>query len=681
MKTVTGLVTILIVLLCGMLCCLCLLLFGLGIGASFFSITDVDTNGPDVAITVEPFERPEEPTPTLVAPFPDPRPEASSVSTATLATLENTIIPESDLRELAQRLEGKEDIPKTVDPPEAPRQVGETENFWITNVDTSESTQIEATLRYATEHVYFWIENGVRYDEDDLKDLVETFEHEIYPTTREFFGSEWTPGVDGDPHLYILYARRLGRSIAGYYSSADQYHPLAHEYSNAHEMFFLSADNNFLHSSFTYSVLAHEFQHMIHWYRDRNEEIWINEGFSELAILLNGYDVGQSDFVYVQNPDLQLTDWPENGDTTPHYGAAVLFLTYFLNRYGESATQALVAEPENGMSGVDNVLSMLGQTDHRRGTIPNADDLFQDWTLATYIQDSSVADGRYTYVNYPRAPQPDATETMHKCPVEDQTRDVHQYGVDYIRITCPGEYTLRFEGALHVPIAPVDPYSGEFSYWSNRGDASDTTLTRQFDFTDQQGTLTFTYWTWYDIEEDYDYAYLLASTDNESWQILTTPSGTADDPTGNSYGWAYNGRSSSAGQWIQESVDISEYAGSQLYLRFEYITDGAVTGNGIWVDDIAIPETGYFEDFESDDGGWEAKGWVRIDNVLPQAFRLALITHQGTTTAVNYLPLAEGNTMEIALNIGEDAGEVVLVVSGTTRFTRQKALYRFEIVP
>ena len=45
----------------------------------------------------------------------------------------------------------------------------------------------------------------------DLSDLADSFENQIYPTDRAFFGSEWTPGVDGDPHIYILYARGLVR--------------------------------------------------------------------------------------------------------------------------------------------------------------------------------------------------------------------------------------------------------------------------------------------------------------------------------------------------------------------------------------------------------------------------------------------------------------------------------------
>jgi immune inhibitor A len=148
----------------------------------------------------------------------------------------------------------------------------------VTNVNTNENFQVEATLQYVTPHVYFWVQNGVNYDEDELQALADEFETKMYPTNREFFGSEWSPGIDGDEHIYILYARGLGMSIAGYFSSADQVPPQAHEYSNAHEMFLFNADNTDLGDEFTYGVLAHEFQHMIHWYQDRNETSYLNEG-------------------------------------------------------------------------------------------------------------------------------------------------------------------------------------------------------------------------------------------------------------------------------------------------------------------------------------------------------------------------------------------------------------------
>ncbi len=124
---------------------------------------------------------------------------------------------------------------------------------------------------------------------------------------------------------------------------------------------------------YTYGVLAHEFQHMIHWYRDRNETSWLNEGFSDLAMFLNNYDIGGHDYLYAEDPDLQLNDWPnDQSQTTPHYGASFLFLNYFLDRFGEEATQALVANADNGMDSIDLVLQELNITDPLSGMTGSA---------------------------------------------------------------------------------------------------------------------------------------------------------------------------------------------------------------------------------------------------------------------------------------------------------------------
>lgn len=601
----------------------------------------------------------------------------------TLQTLENALIPVSDLVDLAKRLKGIGNMPRTVDPPAFSYGIGDRRRFWVANVDTNENFQIEAVLQYLTEHAYFWVQDGVRFDAPDLQVLAETFENKIYPTNREFFGSEWTPGVDGDPRLYILYARGLGENLAGYFSSADEYPTLAHEYSNAVELFLLNADNIRLDEDYTFGVLAHEFQHMIHWYQDRNESGWLNEGFSELATLLNGYYSSNFDWAFLRQPDLQLNDWPNDPSaTTPHYGAGFLFVTYFLDRFGEEATRLLVANPENDLASVDAVLAQLQWRDPATGNLLKAEDVFLDWVLANYIQDPSVEDGRYAYRSYSGMPAVEPTQTFDSCPVHSYQDTVKQFGADYLRFTCPGVYTLHFQGETTIGVLPQESYSGKMAFWSNKSNESDMTLTRRFDFSNYTGKLTLRYWTWFDLEKDYDYLYLLASEDGENWQILKTPSGTDEDPSGNSFGWGYNGRSG-GGQtatWIQETVDLSDYAGREIYLRFEYVTDAAVNGEGFLLDDIEVPEVGYFSDFETDEGGWAAAGWVRIQNILPQTYRLALIRY-GNDTDVEYLELSPSQNLEIPLKIGGEIKEVVLVVTGTTRYTRQPASYQVEILP
>ncbi len=620
------------------------------------------------------------PQASQVSPVPKSSFTPSSVPTNTLYTLGDTFIPINDPIDLAKRLLGINGLSPTV-ASTPPKKVGDRQSFWVGNGE-QDNFQVPATLEYVTDHAYFWVEEGIRYRQRDLQSLANAFENQIYPTDRSYFGSEWTPGVDGDPHIYILYARGIGEENAGYFSSADEYPVQINRYSNEHEMFLVNADNSPLDDEYTFGVLAHEFQHMIQWYQDRNESSWISEGFSELAVLVNHYYSGGFDALYTSQPDMQLNNWPGDAeeDTTPHYGASFLFLTYFLDRFGEAATKALVSNQDNDLNGVDKTLQEINATDPLTGKPVTADSFFLDWAVTNYLMDRTVADGRYSYSGYNGAPHAEPTENIYSCPIGDLTRDVHQYGVDYIRVNCPGSYTLHFEGSIQTPLLPQDPHTGRYAFWSNKSDESDTTLTKSFDLTNQSGPLTLSYWTWYDIEKGWDYVYLEASTDGVHWQVLVTPSGSSSNPQGNSYGWGYTGASGNptAPTWIHESVDLTQFAGHNLTLRFEYVTDSNVTGEGFLLDDVSIPEIGYSTSFESDDGGWHPAGWARIENILPQTFALALIS-VGKTTTVQDITLGTNVSADIPFSIGEDVDHVVLVVAGSTRYTRQLAPYRFNI--
>ena len=275
-------IIIILVAVVALLCC-CALVAGAGAILWFYPANQTVS----FDVTAQPMQEPST-TPRLVRPTPrptldpspvpdsdEPAPEATDASVPhssavsgepayeTLNTLNNSLVPINDIPDLARRLEDKTGIPATLPAPDTAYQVGDQETFWVTNTDNNQTFQVEASLRYVTEHAYFWIEEGVNYRERDLGDLAETFNDQIYPTNCEFFGDEWSPGVDSDPRLYILYARGIGGGIAGYFSSNDSFHPEIVQYSNGHEMFVFNADNIAFDEEFTYGVLAHEFQHMI----------------------------------------------------------------------------------------------------------------------------------------------------------------------------------------------------------------------------------------------------------------------------------------------------------------------------------------------------------------------------------------------------------------------------------
>lgn len=673
-KTIILVLVSLLIISCCMLV-LCGGLFFLATGATgFFSEGD---NFP-LFSTTQPVLAP---TPTIATPRPttegnkpqgDGEVQVVEELSDNLRVLQNEEIPSADLVFLAERYQGKTGIPLQLDSEPVAYRIGDRLDFFKLNVDTNTTDRITAVLRYASDKIYFWAEESQDLDNREINQLLSEFENKIYPTNQEFFGKEWIPGVDNDPHLYILYAGNMGNQLAGYTASTDGVVPDAHEYSNAHEMFYINSDVQWLTDPYTLSVMAHELQHLIHGYHDPNEELWLNEGFSELSTLLNGYNAGGFDNLFAFKPDIQLNDWSVDANENDyHYGASYLFVTYLLDRFGEDFTKALVADKLGGFTSIDHVLASFGYRDDQTDEIIVSDDVFTDWVITNFVNDENFSDGRYAYQIYENAPTASATETLTECENIQIERKVHQYGTDYIRLACDQtDIDLHFSGSATVGILPVSTGDGYFM-WSNRSDASVTRLSREFDFTNVSGPITLKYNAWYDLEKDYDFLYLIVSESNEPDRIINTPSCTLSDSVGNSFGCGYNGSSTG---WITEKVDLSNYAGKKITLSFDYVTDEAVTAEGFILDEVSINEIGYQTDFEIDDGGWEGEGFVRINNILPQTYLVSIIDTYHNEVVQKY-SLASGEEFQISLKALPQGFDYILVVSGSSRYTRQQGDY------
>jgi hypothetical protein len=587
--------------------------------------------------------------------------------------IRQALLPRRDLVDLAHRLQN-------VSPsPSSPRsdhsrdyQLGDTETFWLHSVSSNSFFTATATLRYETPHAYWWIERGYQIPETDLERSAWSFENQTYPTNRAIFGSEWTPGIDGDPHIYIFLGNIPG--VGGYFSSPDEYPAHVRPHSNQHEIFYINLENAQPGNDYFDGILAHEFQHMIHWAIDRDEDTWVNEGLSELAAQRNGYDVGGSDWLFTTRPDTQLTTWPELERSGPHYGASYLFLTYFLEQVGEDAVRHLVEEPANGIAGFDATLERVG-LDQRRFT-----DLFSDWVIANYLQDPDLAGGRYGYVNL-QLDQLRLAAHHTDFPVEQQAA-VHQYAADYILLESDRPLTVEFRGSRLVPLLGNEAHSGDFQWWAVRGDEGDATLTRAFDLSGvAQATLQA--WVWYDLEADYDYAYVEVSSDGgKTWDLLSNGDTTVTNPSGSSYGPGFTDQSGDGehAQWVQQTFDLTPYAGQPILVRFEVVTDDTVNRPGFSIDDISIPELNYHTDVESGPDGWQAEGWLRVTSHVPQEFVVQLIT-TGQETRVEHMSLNEQMRGQMTIpRLGRDVDRAVLVVSALAPSTTEWAAYTYRIV-
>jgi immune inhibitor A len=590
-------------------------------------------------------------------------------STRRACTLRSIEIPVRDLHELGVRLKGLESVPIVVRDIPLARQVGDRETFWIADSRDPEHVEYfetEAELVYISEHAYFWVEDGFEIDMDNLQRSGEAFD-EAYEVDRHVFGEEWSPGIDSDPKVHIFNGKVPG--VGGYFSSADEFSHLINPRSNEREMFYINLDQITPGNSIYNSVLAHEFQHMIHWNVDRNEPSWVNEGCSDLAMYLNGYTPSDGGVLFAMfGPDTQLNTWDNDPSRSIlHYGASYAFMHYFYYRFGEDAVGAVVADPRNGEAGLSSELSKHGYT---------FDAFFQEWTLANYLDDDTIFEGQYTSPGVSQAAKIDQTHTTY--PAKRETA-VHQYGTDYVMFE-PGEGTgtlhIAFDGANRTRILPTSPHSGDYFWYGHRGDSSDMTLTRNFDLSGLDSA-TLTFWTWYDIENGWDYGYVEVSTDaGQTWTILEGPSTTDYNPAGNSFGAGYTGESE---KWAQERIDLSDYAGQQVLVRFEYITDDAYNAPGWVLDDIAIPELGLEDDVENGEQTWEGQGFVRVTSFMPQRFSVQIVVFENSGLVTFHdlaLDAEQRGEWEIA-DFGRDVQQVVMVISGMTPVTTEWAYYEY----
>ncbi|RME43498.1 MAG: hypothetical protein D6791_15265, partial [Chloroflexi bacterium] len=630
----------------------------------------------DVELTPPPRTPVPRVTATPVPATPEPRPEHGLLETEAL--LESVIVPPNDPRDLAMRLRPEVgEIPEVVNEQPPNYEEGDVLTFWVSNSDTDENWQIEAVLVVKSEHLYMWVEQGKDIDEGDLRRAAEFFDKHIYPTNRAFFGSEWSPGIDNDPRLHVLHASGLGDTVAGYFSSADEASHLINPFSNEKEMFYINIDNNRPGTDFYNGTLAHEFQHMIHWHQDLNESTWLDEGAAELAMQLNGLERSSGfrpDQVFAQNPDIQLNAWPDpsDADTYPHYGNSYLFLNYFLSRFGEEATQALIANPANSMTSVDLTLKDLGLD-------LTADDVFADWVVANWLDDPELDEGRWGYPDY----DPDkmqAAERHRHLPAEGQG-EVHQYATDYITVRAAGDVQIDFLGVPVNRLAATDAYSGSWAWWSHRVNLSDPRLTLPVDLSGVDSA-TLRYRTWYDLEEFWDYAYVEVSTDGgKTWTLLETDRTTRENPQGNAFGPGYTGFSGDGEPaWVLEEVDLTPYVGQEVLIRFEYITDTAVTRSGMFIDDVEIPEIGYFNDFESGPGDWVSEGWLLTNNRLRQRWLVQVIEQRDDgTVQVHRMNVAPDGRGQLVLRDVSNNHALVMAISALAPVTVETASYQYLI--
>jgi len=394
-------------------------------------------------------------------------------------------------------------------------------------------------------------------------------------------------------------------------------------------------------------TIAHEFQHLIHRDNDLDELSWVNEGCSTLAEFICGYGhTTNLQYYMIYFWDTSLVIWHNNLE---NYGVVYLWTLYMYEHYGgQPLIWDIVHEQANGIQGWNNVLEAHGIT-------KDFDEIFQDWAIANYLDDTSFAGGIYGYYNLDL---PCAASGWWDIPYSMSYWDsvypqffdfmvlklhghydagwAYPYGanlpytVNYVKFEASGAHSLKvyFNGD---DVAGIAPHSGTWEWHSDGTPYSWFRLGRTFDLTGVTGA-TLKFWNYYEIEEDWDYGYVeVYDVDADEWYTLpglTTVSTIPNpqdnlncllqfEPTTYLANGRWNAFTGFSPGWYQETMDLTPFAGHDIELYFTYWTDPYTLELGYYIDDIEIPEIGFFDDVESGAGAWTVNaGWYRTNGLI-----------------------------------------------------------------
>jgi carboxypeptidase T len=116
-------------------------------------------------------------------------------------------------------------------------------------------------------------------------------------------------------------------------------------------------------------------------------------------------------------------------------------------------------------------------------------------------------------------------------------------------------------------VSAARSHSSSHSYKSRYSSSDVSTMTTVIPLPVTPGT-KFSFWCWYNTENNYDYAFLEVSRDGRYYDVL-------------------DGFTGSSSNWVYKEYSLDGYAGESVFIRFRYATDDYTLQEGFYVDDIS----------------------------------------------------------------------------------------------
>ena len=166
----------------------------------------------------------------------------------------------------------------------------------------------------------------------------------------------------------------------------------------------------------------------------------------------------------------------------------------------------------------------------------------------------------------------DVSATL-RSPYMNPTRYALRYFTSYSYGTDDAETSMDLWTYDGFSRSSARAHGGSYSFAATYDNRAAYHMTTRYPYFVRPGD-SLTFWVWYDVEENYDAAFVEISTDGRAFRQL-------EKFTGNS------------GGWVRKAYDLSPWAGKWVFFRFRFVSDAYVTANGFFVDDVSpVPDMG-----------------------------------------------------------------------------------------
>ncbi len=233
-----------------------------------------------------------------------------------------------------------------------------------------------------------------------------------------------------------------GASVEGYFSPIDQQDPVTNPASNGMNILYIDI-NSIGNINNIMGTLAHEYQHLIHYNRNKNTLTFFNEGCSEEASIRNGY-YSRTDALYMDEPNIDFFRWSRDRNQPQEilkdYTRALTFTHYLSERFGDQYLYELVGSTADSMNRVNDALQKIGRTDIEWRQI------FKNFAAALYVTAGEAPAPEFAFIKRPTASRPKMTQTFESGDVTaNMTTNLKPFGIAYYMYkTPPGGLKLNF---------------------------------------------------------------------------------------------------------------------------------------------------------------------------------------------------------------------------------------------